>query len=78
MVVAYLYVQEYYGNQTEFKVRQMIQYLKKAFELVVHEQPWLPDSFKHELVEKVITFFLIFIKTFKYDIVIFELVCQKF
>lgn len=35
----------------------MIQYLKKAFELVVHEQPWLPESFKHELVEKVITFF---------------------
>lgn len=57
MAVAYLYVQEYYGNRTEFKVRQMIQYLKKAFELVVHEQPWLPDSFKHELVEKVITFF---------------------
>lgn len=55
MVVAYLYIQEHYGNQTEFKVRQMIHYLKKAFELVVHEQPWLPDSFKHDLVEKVIS-----------------------
>jgi hypothetical protein len=31
----------------------MIYYLKKAFEEVIVEQAWLPESFKDDLVDKV-------------------------
>jgi hypothetical protein len=53
MAVAYLYVQEHYANTTEFKIKQMIHYLKRAFEHVVLEQDWLSDDFKQDVIDKV-------------------------
>jgi len=53
MAVAYLYVQEHYGNSTELKIKEMIDYLKKAFEQVILQQNWLPDYFKQDVVDKV-------------------------
>jgi predicted metalloendopeptidase len=53
MAVAYLYVDQSYRNTTKGRVQEMIYYLKKAFEEVIVEQAWLPESFKDDLVDKV-------------------------
>ena len=53
MTVAYLYVKENYRKSTELKIKEMITYLKMAFEHVILEQTWLPDYFKQDVIDKV-------------------------
>ncbi|OXA58659.1 Membrane metallo-endopeptidase-like 1 [Folsomia candida] len=52
LTVAYLYVQENYKKSTEMKIKEMISYLKRAFEKIIVEQAWLDSRFKQDVIDK--------------------------
>jgi len=58
--LAYLYVQHHnasssveMGSGGMGKVKEMIHYLKMAYERVIQEQTWIPNYFKPNLIQKV-------------------------
>lgn len=51
--MAYLYVQENYKKSTEMKIKEMISYLKRAFEKIIVEQVQL-HSLDHYFCEMLI------------------------